>query len=77
LKFQIVFFTIFSFVLCRADASDIGEFLTNSKQEVAYTKKKLSSKDGLFGDFNYKGTLIREARPDERNPASAEINAGN
>ena len=76
MKIKSALYLILTLIICRADADDITDYVTTSTQEVVNTKKKLSSKDGIFNDVNYKGTLIRQARPDERMPASAELSAG-
>lgn len=69
-------FLFLTLVICRAGADDISDYVATSMKEVVTTKKKLSSKDGIFNDVNYKGTLIREARPEDRIPASADLSAG-
>lgn len=60
-------------MISRADANDISAYALSSRQEVAATKQKLRNKDGIFNDFNYSGTILREAKPEDRAPASAEI----
>lgn len=66
--------SIFSlFVGSRADADDIAAYAATSREEVAATKQKLKSKDGIFNDFNYKGTIVRPAKPEDRTPASADV----
>ena len=60
-------------IISRADANDIASYAYTSGQEVAATKKKLNSNDGIFKDVNYRGTLVRPVKPKERAPASAEV----
>lgn len=65
---------LFSILLIsRADADDLSSFAYTSGQEVAATKKKLNSNDGIFNDINYSGTLIRPVREEERAPASVDV----
>ena len=64
--------TIFSIlVFSRADADDIANYEMASRQEVAATKQKLKSKDGIFNELNYSGTIVRSVKPEDRVPASA------
>lgn len=71
---QLMLVALFSIlILSRADADDIASYAYTSGQEVAATKKKLNSNDGIFIDVNYRGTLVRPVKPEERAPASVEI----
>ena len=73
MKANFLILAIFSlFVVSRADADDIATYAAASREEVAATKQKLKSKDGIFNDFNYKGTIVRPAKPEDRTPASAD-----
>lgn len=71
---QLMLVLVFSMtMISRADADDIAAYALSSRQEVAATKQKLKNKDGIFNDFNYRGTILREAKPEDRAPASAEV----
>lgn len=48
-----------------ARAGDVEDYVQNSKQEVHNTKKKLQSTSGIFGQPNFRGTVIRPAQPSE------------
>ena len=76
MKIKLAVFLVLIFGICRAGADDISDYVNKSKKEAIETKKKLSSKDGIFNDNNYSGTLIREARPEDRAPASADLSVG-
>ena len=71
---QFMLVLMFSLIVCgRADADDISSYTLSSHQEVAATKQRLKAKDGIFNEFNYRGTILREAKPEDRAPASVEV----
>lgn len=59
-------------------ASDVDEYVKNSKQEVKNTKKKLQNTSGIFGQPSHRGTVIRPAEPSEQPKvdSSDEENSG-
>ena len=63
-------------------AGDVDEYVRDSKQEVNNTKKKLQSTSGIFGQPNFRGTVIRPALPSDRSAtdqveeSSEEENSG-
>lgn len=71
---HLMFLALFSILMIsRAGADEIASYALSAGQEVAATKKKLNSNDGIFNDVNYRGTLVRPARPEDRAPASVEV----
>ncbi len=71
-RYLVIFAILTLSFISRAHADDIAAYASSSRLEVAATKKKLKKKDGIFNEFNYRGTIVRPARPEDRVPASTD-----
>lgn len=48
---------------------DMDEYVKKSGRDVRDTKAKLNTTSGIFGQNNYRGTVIRPAGPTDQQPA--------
>lgn len=48
---------------------DMDDYVKKSGRDVRETKAKLQNTSGIFGQNNYRGTIIRPALPTDQQPA--------